>query len=194
MSFKDCRLSTWIEDAVNMIGLMQDITGCPPLVIGESMGGMVSTYIAAKKLCRFHSLLLLCPAINYGNSFTDAVKSILPKQDLEAFENGDTITVDLGSHENWEPFLFSLSFHHDFVTHHLSQGEDLIQGNFPVRIIHGIDDITLPYTWMLSLKLDKMFQTEDLVVTLVKRCGHLILSDSNGHQAVSNVVADLIHR
>ena len=192
MEFKDAGMSAWVEDAVNMIGMMQEATGQAPLVIGQSMGGAVAAFIAKEKLCEFHSLVLLCPAINYGDTFTQMICSVIPKEDQDAFKRGENIRVDLGSHEDWEPFYFSLRFHDDFMKHHWAKEKDIIKAEFPVRVVQGMDDITIPYTATLGLGLENMFSSNDLEITLVKECSHQIISDSNGSRVVARTISDLI--
>ena len=192
LMFSDCNLSTWIEDACKMINLMLDMTNQPPMVIGKSLGGHVASCIALRKMCEIQSLVLLCPAINYGSTFHEYVKTILTRQQLKLLESGEVILVDLGSHENWEPFQYSLKLYEDNIANSIMKSNHQIEGNFPVRIIHGMKDQTLPFTWSLSLEFDKMFQSDDLQLTLVKDCDHMLISDKNGFDVVKNTIEHLI--
>ena len=44
-------------------------------------------------------------------------------------------------------------------------------------------DQTLPFTWPLSLEFDKMFQSDDLQLTLVKDCDHMLISNNQSQNA-----------
>ena len=192
LSYQDCGPSIWIEDAYNMITMMHEITRKPPLVVGNSMGAHLASCIAQRQMCEIHSLVLICPAINYAATFHEFVKSIITKQQLKEFEDGKVVIVDVGNHDNWEPFSYSLKLYEDFIANKIVTSKGPIEGNFPVRVIHGMNDQTVPFKWTLSLELDQMFKSDDLQLTLVKNCDHVVMNNQLGFDIVRKTIQTLL--
>ena len=190
LPFSECNLSSWIEDAKRMIDMMHEITSKPPLVIGKSLGGHVASCIAQRQICDIHSLVLICPAINFAHLFHEVILSVIPKQQLQQLEERKVIMVDVGPHENWEPFPYSLKLYEDFAANSILESMCPIEGNFPVRILHGLNDQTVPFE--RSIKLDKMFKTDDLQLNLIKNCDHIVMNNKYGLGIVLKTIEMLL--
>eukprot|EP00116_Pleurobrachia_bachei_P019051 sb/3479313/ len=167
--FQDHYLGDWIQDACNMVDLMKETTNQPPVIIGQSMGGHIASKIAQNQLCEFSSMILVCPAINFGGIFHEWVNSIIGPEQRKDLMDGQVISVDLGNFEDWEPFPYSLALRDDFISNNLTTST--IPGQFPLRIIQGLKDETIPYKWnrpnqeilVLDLNLQDhvLYETED---------------------------------
>ena len=192
MSFGDCNMSHWVADACNMIELLGERCGTAPLVLGTSMGSALATHIAHKKLCRFHALILLCPAINYGDTFVSQCEYLMTSEQAVAFKNGDVVEIDFGSQEDWEPFEFSSRLVESFKAVEIPGIKEVIQGNYPVRILQGYNDVTIPYTWLERWNPNVVFETSDLSVSYLKGCDHLVMNNPLGFSMVKNLLREFM--
>ena len=192
LTFSDCNLSTWIEDACRMIDMMHEITNTPPLVLSKSLGGHMATCIAQRQLCEIHSMVLICPGINYGPVFHEFVKSFISKKKLRQLENGEVITIDLGGHENWKPFPYSMQLYEDSFANGIDKSMGQIEGKFPVRVIQGMDDKTVPFSYSLSLEIDQMYKSDDLQLTYIKNCDHQVIDNKYGFNIIKDTIKTLL--
>lgn len=188
--FVDCDMNTWIKNAQEMIEMMHEMTNQPPLIIGKSMGGHIAAHVA-QTMSEVHALLLICPAINYGHVFHQLVLSYLSNSQINDLENGNHVLVDLGNFEGWEPFPYSLKLYKSFVENFVAKS-DCIKGNFPIHLVHGINDISVPYSHITSINFHEMFESQKYQVTLIKNCDHLVLSNKYGFQVVKQELQSLM--
>lgn len=191
MKFRDCTFHNWVEDACNMINFATEMNDQAPIVIAKSMGGSIATNILKNKLAEIHSLILLCPAVNMAKPFHEWVMSVISEEQKNDYDEGNAITVDIGDHENWEPFVYSKRLADSFFTGNIDPTCRIDTG-IPIRIIHGFNDMTVPYSLTVSNNLQDIFMTNDFQIKLIKNCDHVLISDVNGHQAVISAVNEML--
>ena len=191
VDLSEARLMDWVNDASAMVSFMKEQSGKPPIVIGSSLGGAMASYLALKKHT-FHSLLLICPAINYSDVFWENLLLSLNENDRAAILKGETIIVKFEG-DDWIPFPYSLEIHNHMSSIHMKLEKNSITTEYPVRVIHGMQDDTVPYHWTLSdVDILNLYDCPDITYTLVKNGDHNLCS-KDSFRIILNTVKDLMH-
>ncbi|XP_076048079.1 palmitoyl-protein thioesterase ABHD10, mitochondrial-like isoform X2 [Oratosquilla oratoria] len=172
------RFTHWLEDAEHM--LLNHTEG-PQLVIGSSMGAWISSILVQKHPEKFHSLLLIAPAVNFASRYMKTMSEKLPPTVLEKLNRGEVFNYfnpDYGS------MPLSLSLFHDMQKHQVDLEKGIVV-NCPVKIIHGMKDKDSPY--MNSLDLVKAYETEDVELLYIKNGEHW-LSEPNDLEVIYDTI------
>lgn len=105
----------------------------PSVLIGSSLGGLISLIIAERLAC-VQQLILLAPALEINALW----QQILGKENLMLWEQERTFSIKhIGYNQN-------IDLHYEFIQDLKSQPDrDFIQ-NLPTLIFHGINDGTIP--------------------------------------------------
>jgi pimeloyl-ACP methyl ester carboxylesterase len=166
-AFRDGTISRWRDDA---LAVLDQLTEGKQVLIGSSMGGWITTLVAAARPERIAAVVLIAPA-------PDLTEELMWKRmPLEIRDEVLTKGCWFYQPEGAEGYPISRTL--------IESGrENLVLGkplalDGPVRILHGTDDKDVP--WQLGAKLLDVYQG-DVTFTLVKGADHRLSSEANLH-------------
>ncbi|WP_169192926.1 alpha/beta hydrolase [Anaplasma platys] len=157
-NFEDCCLSDWRK---NCDVVIEQLTDTPLVVVGSSMGGWLALHAAADHPHRVLGLVTLAAAPD----FTEDVESSMSTEDRVLLENDGK--VELLVHDC--SYLITKKLLKD-GKNHLLLNRDIIPVKCPVVLIHGMQDVTVPYEH--SITVAKKLQSSDVSVQLLKSGDH----------------------
>jgi pimeloyl-ACP methyl ester carboxylesterase len=165
--FADGTISHWCDDSVSVI---DSLTEGPQILIGSSMGGWIMVLAALARPERVAALVGVAAA-------PDATADLMPlrfsdKQRRELYEKG---RVTIPSEFDPAGYLYTRTLIEDGDRHLVLRGP--IPLTCPVRLLHGIDDRSVP--WQQSLRLAEQLQSRDVTLTLVKDGDHRLSRDED---------------
>jgi pimeloyl-ACP methyl ester carboxylesterase len=184
-NFADCAISDWLADTVQMfLGVARG----EQIIVGSSMGGYLALLLAKtirqhfpQELWRIKGMVLIAPApdmtedLMWGQFDEPARREIEQRgQWLMPSAYGDGYVITRRLIEDGR--------------RHLILNEHLLV-DFPVRILHGMEDPDVP--WRHGLKLFERLEGEDVRFTLIKGGDHR-LSTARDLGIIVGTVEDLI--
>ncbi|KAK8743015.1 hypothetical protein OTU49_001489 [Cherax quadricarinatus] len=175
-------MSLWLEDATEMLLKMTDGA---QIVIASSMGCWISSLIAQKHPEKFAAILMLGPAINFGERYENVLRGQLPPKVLKKFEAGEIVSLHA---PDYGDFPLSMKVFEDMKQYNVTLEADNITMPCPVRIIHGVKDKDVPH--MESLQLLKALQITDVQLNYLKHAGHT-LSDAASLEVMFDTILNL---
>jgi pimeloyl-ACP methyl ester carboxylesterase len=179
-AFANGTISRWRDDA---LAVLDEATTGPQVLVGSSMGGWITTLVAAARPERVAAVVLIAPA-------PDLTEELMWKQMPPEIRTEITETGSWDYHpEDGEGYPITRGLIED-GRQNLVLGRALALDG-PVRILHGTDDRDVP--WQHGAKLLDVY-SGDVTFTLVKGAGHRLSSAANLHlieQAIANVVKDI---
>jgi pimeloyl-ACP methyl ester carboxylesterase len=153
-------IGRWSEDA---IAVLDSLTEGPQVLVGSSMGGWIMLLAALARPSRVHGLIGIAAAPDFTE---DLVWPRLdPVQQRQLRENG---AVTLASEYDPAGYTYRLSLFEDGKRHLVMRRTIALE--CPVRLLHGMNDASVP--WQTSLSLAEHLASSDVVVTLVKDGDH----------------------
>lgn len=179
-AFANGTISRWRDDA---LAVLDEVTTGPQVLIGSSMGGWITTLVAAARPERVAAVVLIAPAPD----FTEELmwKHMSPEIRTQITQTGSWDYQP----ENGEGYPITRGLIED-GRQNLVLGRTLAL-NVPVRILHGTDDRDVP--WRHGAKLLGVY-CGDVTFTLVKGAGHALSTAANLHlieQTIANVLKDI---
>lgn len=147
-------IGDWAADAAFVLAHTapeQDV-----ILVGSSMGGWISLLLGPQLGTRLKAMVLIAPA-------PDFTKKLL-EHDLTPEQDG--IVAQASPHS--APLTFSRALIERSAAH-LVMGQQ-IPLTCPIRILHGLQDETVP--WQLSLKLVETLASSDVRLVYVKNGDH----------------------
>jgi pimeloyl-ACP methyl ester carboxylesterase len=179
-AFANGTISRWRDDA---LAVLDQQTAGPQVLIGSSMGGWITTLVAAARPERVAAVVLIAPA-------PDLTEELMWKQMPPDIRTQVTETGSWDYQpENGEGYPITRGLIED-GRQNLVLGRTLAL-NAPVRILHGTDDRDVP--WQLGAKLLDVY-SGDVTFTLVKGADHRLSSAANLHlieQTIANVLKEI---
>ncbi len=175
--FADGTIGQWAEDARQVF---DHCTSGPQVIVGSSMGAWIMLLVALSRPERVAGLVGIAPAPDFTE---DLIWSTLGNdQRLELLDSG---RLRLPS-EYDEPTEITLQLIDEGRRHLLLRGK--VPLSCPVRLIHGMSDIDVP--WVTSLRLSERLASSDVRVVLVKDGDHRLSRDQD-IALICRTVADL---
>ncbi|HEY1258730.1 MAG TPA: alpha/beta hydrolase [Stellaceae bacterium] len=158
--FAQGTVGRWAEDAVAVIDAL---TQGPQILVGSSLGGWLMLLAALVRRDRVRALVGIAAA-------PDATEDLLwPRLDAaqrrELMTNG---SVTLPSEYDPAGYTYSRNLIEEGRRHLLMRGT--IELDCPVRLLHGMEDTSVP--WQTSLRLAEHLASRDVALTLVKGGDH----------------------
>ena len=166
-SFREGTIGGWAEDAT---ALLDHATEGPQIVIGSSMGGWIMSLLARSRPDRVAALIGIAAAPDFTEElmwpgFTPAQRHALETQGV----------LEQPSAYSAEPYVITRALIEDGRRQRVLP--DGIDGQFPVRLLHGMRDPDVP--WDLSIRLAAAIRSEDCRVILVKDGDHRLSRDQD---------------
>jgi pimeloyl-ACP methyl ester carboxylesterase len=157
-------IGRWHEDAIAVI---DSLTAGPQILIGSSMGGWIMLLAALARPERIAALVGIAAAPD----FTEELlwPRLTPAQREECMATGSLV---LPSGYDPAGYLCTHALIEDGRRHLLLRAP--IPLAMPVRLLHGLDDASVP--WQLSLRLAERLTSRDVVVSLIKGGDHRLSS------------------
>ncbi|MGI9378053.1 MAG: alpha/beta hydrolase [Methyloligellaceae bacterium] len=173
-NFLEATISDWLEDALAVFEIAKS-KRC--ILIGSSMGAWIALLlvrhlgmIEPDRLRQIKGLVLIAPAWDMTKAlmedrFDDDIRDQLNKEGVfyrpSAYDDG--------------PYPITLKLVEDGRRHLLAEGT--LGPLPPVRILHGMQDIDVP--WQHSMKLVDLIASDTVTLTLVKDANHRLSRDED---------------
>jgi len=158
--FQDGTIGTWAGDAV---AVLDALTDGPQILVGSSMGGWIMLLAALARPQRVAGLVGIAAAPDFTEDLIWARATPEQRRAIESIGY-----IDNPSAYSETPYRITRGLIEDGRRHLLLQRP--IPLACPVRLIHGMDDIDVP--WQTSQRLTEALASRDVEVTLVKGAAH----------------------
>ncbi|WP_309646276.1 alpha/beta hydrolase [Phenylobacterium sp.] len=157
--FAEGTISRWRADA---LGVLEELTAGPVVLVGSSMGGWLSCLVAAAVPARMKAMVLIAPAAD----FTE--KLMGPEVTAADREAMDRTGVWMRPSDYGEPYPISKALLDDGARWSILPGPVNVEA--PVRILQGGEDPDVP--WRHALALAQAIRGDDVVFSLIKDGDH----------------------
>jgi pimeloyl-ACP methyl ester carboxylesterase len=157
----------WAEDAV---AVLDSLTEGPQILVGSSMGGWIMVLAALARTERVRALVGVAAAPDFTEDLVWPRLSLTQQQ--ESRESG---AVTLPSEYDPAGYTYRLGLFEDGKRHVVMR--EAIALECPVRLLHGMRDVAVP--WQRSLSLAERLNSRDVAVTLVKDGDHRLSSEAD---------------
>ncbi|MGE5768241.1 MAG: alpha/beta hydrolase [Bacteroidota bacterium] len=158
--FEDGTIGDWAGDAV---AALDALTEGPQILVGSSMGGWIMLLAALERPRRVASLVGIAAAPDFTE---DLIWARATPEQRRAIETVGYI--DNPSSYSGTPYRITRRLIEKGRDHLLLSRP--IPLTCPVRLIHGLEDLDVP--WQTSLRLAAALESTDVEVTLVKGAAH----------------------
>ncbi len=157
----------WAEDAV---AVLDSLTEGRQILVGSSMGGWIMLLAARARTKRVRALVGVAAAPDFTEDLV--WPRLSPTQQRELRESG---AVTLPSEYDPAGYTYRLGLFEDGKRHLVMR--EVIALECPVRLLHGMRDVAVP--WQRSLSLAERLNSPDVAVTLVKDGDHRLSSEAD---------------
>ena len=157
----------WADDAA---AVLDSLTEGPQILVGSSMGGWIMVLVALARTERVRALVGVAAAPDFTEDLVWPRLSLTQQQELR--ESG---AVTLPSEYDPAGYNYRLGLFEDGKRHLVMR--EAIALECPVRLLHGMRDVTVP--WQRSLSLAERLDSRDVVVTLVKDGDHRLSREAD---------------
>jgi len=178
--FRDGTIGQWTRDAV---AVLDSLTDGPQVLIGSSMGGWIMLLAALARPERVAGLVGIAAAPDFTEdllwpSFDDAAKQRIEQDGVHEMpsDHGDPLPVTRRLFEEGRQHL-------------LMRGT--IPLSCPVRLLQGMRDDEVPWSW--ALKLTERLATTDVEMVLVKNGDHRLSAPADLDRLWAQVDRFLAH-
>ena len=160
-------IGRWAEDAV---AVLDSLTEGPQILVGSSMGGWIMVLAALARTERVHALVGVAAAPDFTEDLVWPRLSPTQQQELR-----DSGAVTLPSEYDPAGYTYRLELFEDGKRHLVMR--EAIALDCPVRLLHGMRDVAVP--WQRSLSLAERLDSRDVAVTLIKDGDHRLSSKAD---------------
>jgi pimeloyl-ACP methyl ester carboxylesterase len=157
----------WAEDAV---AVLDSLTEGPQILVGSSMGGWIMVLAALARTERVRALVGVAAAPDFTEDLVWPRLSPTQQQELR-----DCGAVTSPSEYDPAGYTYRLGLFEDGRRHLVMR--EAIALDCPVRLLHGMRDVAVP--WQRSLSLAERLDSRDVAVTLVKDGDHRLSSKAD---------------
>ncbi|MFN9477614.1 MAG: alpha/beta hydrolase [Rickettsiales bacterium] len=164
--FIDQTISDWLS-GVNLV--IQELTEGPVLLVGSSMGAWLALIAAKLTPQKVIGVITLAAAADFTkeliwDKFTNEEKDIIKKQGIY-----DVCSNNPECNESY-PISYNLIEDSKKYLMLSKLSEKNIDIYCPLHLIHGVQDIDVPYT--ISLRIAEKVESQKVVVKLIKDANH----------------------
>ena len=157
----------WTGDAV---AVLDSLTEGAQILVGSSMGGWIMVLAALARTERVHALVGIAAAPDFTEDL------LWPRLDeAQRRELRESGAVTLPSEYDPGGYAYRLGLFEDGKRHLVMR--EAIALECPVRLLHGMRDVAVP--WQRSLSLAERLDSRDVAVTLVKDGDHRLSSEAD---------------
>jgi pimeloyl-ACP methyl ester carboxylesterase len=165
--FADATVGRWRDDAV---AVLDQLTEGPQILVGSSIGGWIMLLAGLARKARIAALVGIAAA-------ADATESLMwanfpPELRAQIMREG---AARLPSAYDAQGYLYTRRLIEEGRAHLLLGGT--IPLACPVRLLHGMQDPDVPWSW--SLRLAERLESPDVQVILVKDGDHRLSRDGD---------------
>lgn len=161
-------IGRWKQDVIDVL---DQLTEGPQILVGSSMGGWLMFLAALARPLKIKALVGIAPAPDFLKPLV--WDRLTLAQQAEVMQQG---VCYVPSPFQDRPYPISKLLIEEGKQHEILNGSTPIPIHCPVRLLHGVKDIEVPYT--LSLKLMENLASEDIRVTLIKDGDHRLNSEA----------------
>lgn len=181
-NFLEATISDWLEDA---LAVFEIAASKRSILVGSSMGAWIALLlvrhlqsIQSDRLQSIGGLVLIAPAWDMTKAlmedrFDDQIRDQLKKEGVfyrpSAYDDG--------------PYPITSKLIEDGRQHLLADKK--LDAFPPVRILHGMQDVDVP--WQHSMKLVELIGSETVTLTLVKDANHRLSRDQDLKQLCTEI-------
>lgn len=158
--FEDGTIGEWAGDAV---AVLDALTEGPQILVGSSMGGWIMLLAALARPQRVAALVGIAAAPDFTEDLIWARAAPEQRRAIEGVGYIDSPSAYSGN-----PYRITRRLIEEGRDHLLLARP--IPLTCPVRLIHGLEDVDVP--WQTSLRLAAALTSSDVEVTLVKGAAH----------------------
>ena len=166
-AFEDGTIGQWAQDA---IAVLDEITEGPQILVGSSMGGWIMMLAALARPDRIAALIGIAAAPD----FTESLMWLNFSADIRETLLRDGVYSEPSDYDD-EPYTITLRLIEDGRDHLLLERPIAI--HCPVRLIHGMQDSSVP--WEHGLAITEKLLSEHVTLTLVKDGDHRLSRDED---------------
>ncbi len=174
-AFTSGTISRWREDA---LAILDHVALGPQILVGSSMGGWIALLVALARPERVRALALIAPAPDFTE---DLMWAQFPDEVKRSLKAGQVYAQPSFYDDN--PYEITYDLIEDGRRHLLLRAPIAISK--PVRILHGMCDVDVP--WQRSLTLIERLESTDVVASFIKTADHRLSDDRNLARLVAMV-------
>jgi pimeloyl-ACP methyl ester carboxylesterase len=162
--FADGHIGIWAADA---LAVLDELTEGPQILVGSSMGGWVMLLTAIARPERIVGLVGLAAAPDFTE---DLLPNELTPELMAEVETNGFVTV---ASEFEDDYIFTKALFDEGRKNLVLRDE--IQLDCPVRLLHGMEDGTVP--WQTAMTIQEKLRSTDVEITLIKNSDHRLSSE-----------------
>lgn len=164
--FEQGTIGRWYEDA---IAVMDEVCIGSQILVGSSMGAWISLLLALARPDRVTGIITLAAAVDFTENLM--WDSLSPQEQAKLQQDG--IWHQPSEYDDPYPITYRLI---EEARQHLLLHQN-IPIHCPVRMLHGIQDVDVP--WQTSLKTAERLSNSDVQLTLIKDGEHRLSRDQD---------------
>ncbi len=172
--FAEGTIGRWREDA---LGIIDELTEGPLVLVGSSMGGWIACLAALARPQRVRALVLVAPAADFTS---ELMETAMP---AEARAQISATGVWLRPSDYGAPYPITHALIEEGRSWAILGGP--VKIDIPVRILQGAADSDVP--WLHALRLAEAITSPDLVFTLIKDGDHRLSRPQDLERLVATV-------
>lgn len=178
-TFEEGTISQWLADSLTVI---DHFVKSPIIIVGSSMGGWLAHLVALERPRLIVGLLGIASAPDFTHELM--WKKFSPTQQAEVLNQGWTIVPTEYNTQGW---TITKNLIEDGRKHLIL--DKPIDLGIPIRLIHGMQDISVPMSY--SQRLVDLTRSQDITLTLIKSGNHR-LSRNEDKRVLRQLLMDLI--
>ena len=163
-NFADGTIGLWADDA---LAAFDALTEGPQVIVGSSMGGWIMLLTALARSDRISGLVGIAAAPDFTE---DLLPQSLTEKHLQMIERNGVVVIPS---DYDDPYMITKALLDD-GTHHVLMNKEIAL-DCPVRLLHGLEDESVP--WQRSLALQERLRSDDVEITLIKGGDHRLSGD-----------------
>jgi pimeloyl-ACP methyl ester carboxylesterase len=167
-NFCECSIDTWLEDTLLIIDYFAQDK--PQILIGSSMGGWIMLLAALLRPEKICGLIGLAAAPDFTE---DLIFNCLTEEQKKELLSNKIISYSNEFCQDSYPI--SLKLINDSRQHLILR--NVINLKMPIRLIHGMQDVDVPYS--TSIKIAELVESQDIILHLIKNAGHSLSEKDN---------------
>ena len=164
--FEEGTIGQWLEDA---LAIIDTLTTGKIIVVGSSMGGWIGLLVTRARIKRVAGFVGIAAAPDFTR---DILKRMNEQQHRDLADKG---FVSVPSDYGYEPLVITRAFLEDGERHILLDDEIAI--DCPVRLLQGMKDAEVPWSWAQSI-MDRL-RTGDKQLILREEGDHRLSTDED---------------